>query len=157
VLFVECYTMYYTPGDAPEPGLRIPLGKAHVARAGSDVTLIAYSRAVNDCLAAAKALEAQGISAEVIDLRTVAPLDQDTILKSVAKTRRAVVVHEAVRPFGVGAEVSSIIHEHLFSDLKAPVQRVGSNFQPVPFTPPLETDFIYSQDEIVKTVLKIAG
>lgn len=152
VLFVECYPMYFTKGDAPEPGVRIPLGKARIAREGGDVTLIGYSRSVGDCLAVAETLANAGISAEVIDLRTVAPLDRETVLASVAKTRRAVVVHEAVKPFGVGAEISSLIHENLFADLKAPVQRIGSNFQPVPFSRPLEADYIYVKDDIIRAV-----
>lgn len=157
VLFIECYPMYFAQDVAPEPGLKIPLGKAHVARAGSDLTLIGYSRSVGDCLATAEQLANNGISAEVIDLRTVAPLDVETILASVTKTGRAVVVHEAVKPFGVGAEVSSLIHENIFASLKAPVQRVGSNFQPVPFSRPLEQDFIYSRDDIMQAVYKVLG
>ena len=157
VLFIECYPMYFTPDIAPTPGLKIPLGKAHVARAGSDITLIGYSRSVRDCHAIASKLADEGVSAEVIDLRTVSPLDQETILNSVAKTGRAVVVHEAVKPFGVGAEISSLIHENLFSQLKAPVQRIGSNFQPVPFSRPLEEDYIYSQTDILEAVKRTLG
>ena len=152
VIFVENCAIYYNLGEAPEEGLRIPLGKAHVARQGSDVSLICYGRAVGDALAVADTLAGMGISAEVVDLRTIAPFDRETILTSVAKTRRAVVVHESVKPFGVGAELSSVIHENLFGDLKAPVQRVGSNFQPVPFSKPLESDFIYSRDEVLAAV-----
>ncbi|SCW38631.1 pyruvate dehydrogenase E1 component beta subunit [Sphingobium faniae] len=157
VVFIETIPLYYVNGDAPEPGARIPLGKARIAREGTDVTLVAYGRAVNDCLMAAETLAKEGVSAEVIDLRTVAPLDMPTILNSVAKTRRAVVAHEAVKPFGVGAEISSQIHEELFSDLKASVQRVGSNFQPVPFSKPLETDFIYGQAQLLDAVRKTLG
>jgi pyruvate dehydrogenase E1 component beta subunit len=152
VIFIETIPLYFAIGDAPQPGLRIPLGKANVARTGSDVTLIGYGRSVGDCLAIAGDLAGQGISAEVLDLRTVAPLDKDAILASVAKTRRAVVVHEAVKPFGVGAEVSSLIHENLFGDLKAPVQRIGSTFCPVPFSKPLEAAYLYSKDEVMNAV-----
>ncbi|MET4898714.1 transketolase C-terminal domain-containing protein [Sphingomonadaceae bacterium jetA1] len=157
VIFVESIPLYYVSGPAPAPGQRIPLGKARIARAGTDVTLIGYGRSVNDLLMAAQALEQEGVAAEVIDLRTVAPFDAETILTSVAKTRRAVVVHEAVTPFGVGAEISARIHEELFSDLKAPVRRVGSNFQPVPFSKPLESDFLYSQAQIFGAVRKTLG
>lgn len=157
VIFIETIPLYYVNGDAPVPGARIPLGKANIVREGADVTMIAYGRAVNDCLMAAEALAQEGVSAEVIDLRTVAPLDIETVLNSVAKTRRAVVAHEAVKPFGVGAEISSQIHEELFGDLKAAVQRVGSNFQPVPFSKPLETDFIYGQKQLIDAVRKTLG
>ena len=158
VIFIETIPLYFAMGDAPVPGQRLALGKAHVAREGKDVTLIGYGRSVGDSLAIARELEAKGISAEVLDLRTVAPLDKEGILKSVAKTRRAVVVHEAVKPFGVGAEVSSLIHENLFGDLKAPVQRIGSTFCPVPFTKPLETGYLYSKDEVMAAVqLVMAG
>jgi len=155
VLFIETIPLYFVNGEAPVPGTRIPLGKAKLARVGADVTLVAYGRAVNDSLMAAETLAKEGISAEVLDLRTISPLDMEAILNSVAKTRRAVVIHEAVTPFGVGAEISSRIHEQLFSDLKAPVQRVGSNYQPVPFSKPLESDFIYGQSQIIDAVRKI--
>ena len=116
--------------------------EAHIAREGSDVTVISYSRIFNDCAAVAGKPAGEGIGVELIDLRTIAPLDMATILKSVAKTRRAVIVHEAVRNFGVGAEIASQIHEQLFGQLKAPVQRVGANHSPVPFAKPLETAFV---------------
>jgi acetoin:2,6-dichlorophenolindophenol oxidoreductase subunit beta len=100
---------------------------------------------------AAKLAE-EGIDCEVIDLRTVSPLDTETVLDSVKKTRRAVVVHEAVKSFGVGAEISARIHESLFRELKAPVQRVASNDSPVPFAKQLETAFLYSHADIEKAV-----
>src|SRR3546814_10249898 len=106
------------------------LGKAAVQREGTDLTIIGYGRPIADALAVAEKLAAEGISIEVVDLRTIAPFDAETVLNSVAKTRRAVIVHEAVKEFGVGAELSSRIHEELFSDLKAPVARVGSRFAP---------------------------
>ena len=106
-------------------------------------------------MAVAAELDKEGIKAEVIDLRTISPLDDETIFASVAKTGRAVIVHEAVRSFGVGAEISSRIHEQLFSDLKAPVQRVASSDSPVPFAAPLETAFLYSQAEIAEAAKKI--
>ena len=151
-LFIENMASYWTPGPMPERGTRVPLGKAAILRQGSDVTLIAHSRQVGDCLTVAKQLEASGISAEVIDLRTIAPLDDATILASVEKTGRAVIVHEAVKPFGIGAEISSRIHERLFSKLKAPVQRLGSAFCPVPFAKQLETAFAPGVAEIAATV-----
>lgn len=148
VIFVENTLLYFTQGDPPEPGKRIPLGLANVLRNGDDVTLIAYGSHVAPALAAGKMLEADGISAEIIDLRTVAPWDRTTVLTSVAKTGRAVVTHEAVRAFGVGAEISSVIHEELFSQLKAPVQRVGAPYCPVPYSRPLEVAFMQGPEAI---------
>jgi pyruvate/2-oxoglutarate/acetoin dehydrogenase E1 component len=137
-LFIENMPSYWTPGAPPQVGQRIPLGQAKVLREGSDVTLISYSRMVQDCATVAEKLAKEGIQVELIDLRTISPLDEACLLRSVAKTRRAVVVHEAVRRVGVGAEIAALLHEHLFGDLKAPVQRVGANHSPVPFSKTLE-------------------
>lgn len=153
-IFIENLPTYWNAGAAPERGTAIPLGRAHIARAGEHVTLISYSRTVQDALAVAEQLAAEDISVEVIDLRTIAPFDTETLLASVARTRRAVVLHEAVKPFGVGAEISSVIHEALFSDLAAPVQRVGSRFSPVPFSKPLETGFVPAHDQIKAAIRK---
>ncbi|MCY1300053.1 Pyruvate dehydrogenase E1 component subunit beta [compost metagenome] len=147
-LFVECMPLYWTPGPAPERGVKIPLGKAKVVREGSDVTVISYSKQVHEAKVVAEKLAKEGISVEVVDLRTISPLDTETVLASVAKTGRAVVVHEATRNFGVGAEVSSRIHEALFSQLRAPVGRVGAAFCAVPFSKPLEDAFLPSLADI---------
>ena len=141
-LFIENMPSYWTPGAPPQVGQRIPLGQAKVLREGSDVTLISYSRMVQDCAAVAEKLAKEGIHVELIDLRTISPLDEASLLRSVAKTRRAVVVHEAVRRFGVGAEIAALLHEHLFGDLKAPIQRVGANHSPVPFSKTLEAAYV---------------
>jgi pyruvate dehydrogenase E1 component beta subunit len=141
-LFIENMPSYWTPGTPPQVGQRIPLGQAKVLREGRDVTVISYSRMVQDCAAVADKLAREGIQVELIDLRTISPLDEASLLRSVAKTRRAVVVHEAVRRFGVGAEIAALLHEHLFGDLKAPVQRVGANHSPVPFSKTLETAYV---------------
>src|ERR1700730_7235460 len=151
-LFIEHMPSYWTPGPLPELGVRIPLGRAHVLKAGTDVTLISYSRTVSDCVAVANKCEADGINAEVVDLRTVAPYDAETVLKSVAKTRRAVRDHEAVKPFGVGAEIAARINEELFGQLLAKVERVGAYFAPVPFAKPLETAFVPTQARIEAAV-----
>ena len=156
-LFIENMPSYWTPGPAPEQGVRIPLGKAHVKRQGNDVTVISYSRTMNDCVAVADKLAKDGIDVELIDLRTIAPLDTNTILESVAKTRRAVIVHEAVKSFGVGAEISARINENLFGQLRAPIARIGAQECPVPFAKPLETAFVPGHAEIetaVRTTLK---
>ncbi len=152
VLFIEHFPSYWNPGEAPKRGVSIPLGKARRVQAGSDVTLIGYSRSMLDIPVVAKKLEAAGVSCEIIDLRTVSPLDMETILTSVKKTGRAVVVHEAVRSFGVGAEISARIHESLFRELKAPVERVASQDCPVPFAKQLETAFLYSHADIEAAV-----
>ncbi|KKA09989.1 pyruvate dehydrogenase [Pseudomonas ogarae] len=141
-MFIECLPLYWMPGPAPERGVKIPLGKAKVVREGTDVTVITYSKQVHDVSAVAEQLAKEGISVEVIDLRTISPLDTESLLTSVAKTGRAVVVHEATRNFGVGAEISSRIHEALFDQLKAPVGRVGSAFCAVPFSKPLEDAYL---------------
>ena len=156
-LFIENMPTYWNPGAMPEAGKRIPLGKANVVREGSDVTVISYSRIFNDCAAVAAKLGGEGISVELIDLRTISPLDQATLLKSVAKTRRAVVVHEAVRNFGVGAEIAALLHEHLFGDLKSPVQRVGANHSPVPFSKTLEMAFVPQQSTIEAAIRRALG
>jgi pyruvate/2-oxoglutarate/acetoin dehydrogenase E1 component len=151
-VFIENLPLYFAPGAEPERGVRIPLGQAKVVREGQDVSIITYSRQVFDALAVADKLAKEGTSVEVLDLRTVSPLDEKAILATVAKTRRAVVVHEATKNCGVGAEVSSRIHEALHGQLLAPVQRLGSAFCAVPFSKPLETAFVPSQDQIEAAV-----
>jgi len=151
-LVIENIAMYGVQGPALAPGTKVPLGKASIRRKGADVTVIAYGRALLNVEAVAAALAEEGIDVEVVDLRTIAPFDEETVLASVAKTNRAVIVHEAVKSFGAGAEISSRIHEELFGQLKRPVQRVGSKYSPVPFSPPLEQAFLYNQDEIRSAV-----
>jgi pyruvate/2-oxoglutarate/acetoin dehydrogenase E1 component len=152
VIFVEKKEIYGMRGPLLPPGTRIPLGQANVARSGEHATIIAYGGAVTDSLAVADSLSEDGVSVEVIDLRTISPWDRTTVLRSVARTKRAVVVHEAVRQFGVGAEISSVINEELFDDLVAPVERVASKNLPVPFSAPLERAFLYSQADITDAV-----
>lgn len=146
----------------PEEPYSIPLGVANVLRQGSDVTVVAYARMANEALSAAETLSAEGIECEVIDPRTLQPLDLDTIVESVKKTNRAVVVHEAVRFAGLGAEIAAEIQESAFDYLDAPVFRVGAPFSPVPFSPALEQHYIPDAARIatdVRTVLqrRIAG
>jgi acetoin:2,6-dichlorophenolindophenol oxidoreductase subunit beta len=155
VLFIEQMMMYWNPAHAglvPDGDVRIPFGQAAVRREGSDVTLISYGLQVSLCLKAAEQLAEQGVSAEVIDLRTLVPLDEATVMASVAKTGRAVVVHEAVTRCGFGAELSSRIHEELFGQLKAPVQRVGGANTPVPYASNLEADFLPQVADILAAV-----
>jgi acetoin:2,6-dichlorophenolindophenol oxidoreductase subunit beta len=152
VIFVEHMGSYWAPGPMPQRGEAIPLGKAKIVQEGKDVTLIGYSRSMIDLHGVMGKLAKENVSAELIDLRTVSPLDMETVLTSVKKTGRAVIVHEACRSFGVGAELSARIHESLHAELKAPVQRVASKDIPVPFAKHLETAYLYSQSDILNAV-----
>jgi pyruvate/2-oxoglutarate/acetoin dehydrogenase E1 component len=151
-LFIEDGLTRALTGPAPPPGHRVPLGKAHIARSGSDVSVIGYGRPLRDTLVIAERLAQEGIQVEVVDLRTVSPLDTDSILQSVAKTRRAVVVHEAPRSFGVGAEVAARVQEHLYGQLAAPVLRVASRDVTVPFAKVLETEYLSKPTEIESAI-----
>jgi pyruvate dehydrogenase E1 component beta subunit len=129
-------------GIVPEENYAIPLGTAHIARPGKDVTVVAYGRMLNESLAAAEELAKEGIDCEVIDPRTLQPLDTATIVASVRRTNRAIVVHEAVRFGGLGAEITAQIQEEAFDHLDAPVARVAAPFSPVPFSPVLERHYL---------------
>jgi acetoin:2,6-dichlorophenolindophenol oxidoreductase subunit beta len=152
VIFIENILMYGNKGPAPERGYRVPLSKAAVAREGGDCTLITYGRTVLDAMDVAGQLADEGISVEVIDLRTIAPFDEAAVLASVAKTGRAVVLHEAVKAFGTGAEISARIQEKAFNALKAPVQRVGGAFSAVPMASALEQVWVPTKDGIKDAV-----
>jgi pyruvate/2-oxoglutarate/acetoin dehydrogenase E1 component len=157
VIFIENMPSYWTPGPAPEAGVRIALRQAHIVRPGSDVTVIGYSRILNDCVAVAEKLAGEKIGVEVVDLRTIAPLDFETILTSVSKTRRAVIVHEAITAFGIGAEIAARLHRELFGKLAAPIERVGAPYCAVPFSKPLETAFVPSQARIEAAIRATLG
>lgn len=146
-LFVEPLGIYWVPGSAPQRHSFVPLGQANIVQRGTDVSVITYGRQVNDVLSVVAKLRGE-ISVDVIDLRTVAPFDEAAVLESVARTGRAVIVHEAVKDFGVGAEISARINEKLFGRLKSPVVRVCGKFAPVPFSQPLEAAFMPSPQEI---------
>lgn len=152
VIFIENRLLYGRKGPRPDPEALVPLGKAAVRRPGTDVTLVSYSRMVNDCLAAAEQLAADGISVEVIDLRTIAPLDYETVLGSLAKTNRLVIAHEAVTPFGVGAELAAAAVREGFWTLDAPVIRVGAEATPAPYSPSLERAWLPGVDRIAAAV-----
>ncbi len=152
VLFLEHKALYRTRGDVAEGYYTTPLGKAAIAREGTDITVVATMRMVPMALAAADELEAEGISVEVIDLRTIRPYDAETILESVAKTGRAVVANEAPKIGGLGAELSARIHEECFYDLKAPVGRVDGLDTPIPFSVPLEHEILPDQTNIVSAI-----
>ena len=129
-------------GVVPEGRYQLQLGVANIARQGSDVTVVSWGKTTNDSLAAADQLASEGTSCEVVDLRTLSPLDIDTVVASVRKTNRVVVAHEAVRFGGFGAEVAAQIQEHAFDYLDAPVGRVAAPFTPIPFTPALENIYL---------------
>ena len=137
VLFIEHKRLYAMKEHLPADAAAIPLGRARVAREGSDVTVIAYSAMVRTALEAAQQLAQEGVSVEVIDLRTLAPLDIETLVRSVTKTRRVVIAHEAVECGGVGAEVAARLGAAAFDELDAPIMRVGCPFAPIPFAPEL--------------------
>jgi pyruvate dehydrogenase E1 component beta subunit len=138
--------------EVPDDLAPIPLGKAKIVQEGNDVTLIAYSAMVLAAQKAAEKLKEEGVSVELIDLRTVAPWDREAVLSSVRKTGRAIVVHEAIRTHGVGAEIAATIQEELFGHLKAPVRRLGAPYSPVPFSKPLETAYLVQPEDVVEAV-----
>ena len=139
-------------GEVPEEPYEIPLGTAKVTREGSDVTVVAWGRMANEALDVAERLAADGIDVEVIDPRTLQPLDTETIVASVRKTNRAVIVHEAVRFGGLGAEVAAQIQELAFDHLDAPVGRIAAPFSPVPFSPALEQHYLPSAERITEGI-----
>ncbi|MEM2464384.1 MAG: dehydrogenase E1 component subunit alpha/beta [Candidatus Bathyarchaeia archaeon] len=156
VIFFEHKMMYGLRGRIPTGEYMVPLGKADIKREGDDVTIIATGLMVHKALAAAEILEKRNISVEVIDPRTLLPLDEDTILSSVKKTGKIVIVHEAPVTGGFGAEVAALIAEKALGYLDAPIVRVGAPFTPVPFSPPLEKFYIPDENKIMEAVLRIS-
>ena len=144
-------------GPVPEDAYEVPIGEASVVREGTDLTLVAYSRMTHEALKAADALAAEGLEAEVIDLRSLQPMDTETVVRSVRKTHRAVVVHEAVRFAGLGGEIAAQIQELAFDDLDAPVARVGAPFSPVPFSSVLEQTYLPNAEKIVAETRSLVG
>ncbi|MHB1653588.1 MAG: alpha-ketoacid dehydrogenase subunit beta [Desulfitobacteriaceae bacterium] len=153
VLFFEHKALYVTKGEVPDdPEFSIPFGKANVVKEGKDVTIIASLLYVSKALSVAEKLQAQGINAEIIDPRTLVPFDKDTIVNSVKKTGRAVVVHEAHKTCGVGAEISAMITEEAFKYLDAPVLRLGAKACPLPFNLALENAVVPQEEDIITAV-----
>lgn len=152
VIYFENKILFKQKGMVPDGEYTVPIGKANVVRSGSDVTIVSYSIMMNTVLKAAEYLEKDGISAEVVDLRTISPIDKETILNSVAKTKRLVVAHEAVKQGGVGAEISAIVAEEAIDSLDAPILRFGAPFVPIPFAPTLEKGVRVSAEDIVNGV-----
>jgi pyruvate dehydrogenase E1 component beta subunit len=157
IIFFEHRLLYPVKGDVPEEIEPIPLGKARTIREGTDVTVIAIGPLVHRALDAAKQAEEEGISVEVIDPRTLQPLDEDAIVASVKKTNRAVVAHEAVTRMGFGAEVTSVLQYQAFDYLDAPIERVGAKFAPLAFAPVMEQFIIPHAADVLAAIKRTVG
>jgi 2-oxoisovalerate dehydrogenase E1 component beta subunit len=156
VLYFEHKFLYRRIKDeVPDDDYIVPIGKAAVRREGTDLSIITFGAMVYTALEAAKTLAEQGIQAEVIDLRSLAPLDRDAILESVAKTSRVLLLHEATLTGGIGGELAAIIGEHAFEYLDAPIMRVASLDSPVPYAPTLEAAFLPSAAKVVQAAKKL--
>jgi pyruvate dehydrogenase E1 component beta subunit len=158
VIFTENPGLYATKGEVPidDPNFTVPFGKARIVKEGKDLSLVAYSRMVNVCLAAAEELAKDGIDAEVVDVRSLLPLDTETIYQSVSKTHRAVVVYEDWKSGGFGAEIAARIGEDCFDQLDAPVSRVGGLNVPMPYSRPLELQCVPNEKDVVEAVRKLS-
>jgi len=152
VLFFEHRTLYPLKGEVPDELEPIPLGKARIHREGEDVTVVATGRLVHDALKAAEDAEQEGISVEVVDPRTLLPLDEETIVASVRKTTRAVTAHEAVTRGGFGAELAAVIQHGAFDYLDAPIERVGAKFAPLPFAPVMEEYVVPHAADVLEAI-----
>ncbi len=156
VMFLEQKKLYRTKGEVPEEDYAIPLGLADVKKEGGDVTIVTYGKMAGYSLDAAQELQAEGISAEVIDLRSLVPLDIDTVITSVKKTKRLIIVHEAVKFCGFGAEVAGqIADSEAFYYLDAPIKRLGALSVPIPFNPTLEREVGPTKEKIVDAIKEI--
>jgi pyruvate/2-oxoglutarate/acetoin dehydrogenase E1 component len=156
VIFYEHKLLYRTKGDVPEGQYSIPLGKADIKREGSDVTIVATAIMVHKALSAAIELEKEGISVEVVDPRTLVPLDEETIINSVKKTGKLLVVHEAVKRGGFGGEIASMVAEsEAFDYLDAPIKRLGGLAVPIPYNPILEKAAVPQEADIIKAVKEL--
>jgi len=157
VVFLEHKMLYEMEGEVAEGDYTIPLGVAQIKREGKDVTIVATAQMVHVSLGAAEKLAAEGISVEVLDPRTLSPLDEEAILQSVRKTHRLVIVHEEVKFAGSGAEIAALAAEKAFDYLDAPIIRVAAPFTPVPFSPALEKEFIPSEEKVIQAVRTVMG
>jgi len=157
VIFLEHEMLYGTKGEVPEGECTLPIGVADVKRTGTQVSLISYSRMLISCMTAADRLSQEGIDVEVVDIRTLRPLDEETIVNSVKKTHRAIIVEEDWKSVGMGAEIESRIVNGAFDYLDAPVERIATAEVPMPYSKPLEKMAIPSVEDIVSEVRKIVG
>jgi pyruvate dehydrogenase E1 component beta subunit len=155
VVFVENKTLYFLREE--ERRKEVPIGRAEVVRPGRDVTVVALSRLVHEALAAAEELAGEGIDVEVVDPRTLVPLDVDTIVESVSRTHRLVVAHEAVAHGGFGAEIAAQVQAAAFDELDAPIERIGAPFAPVPFSPPLEDSYLPGRQALCSTIRNLVS
>ncbi|HEY1826744.1 MAG TPA: pyruvate dehydrogenase complex E1 component subunit beta [Acidimicrobiales bacterium] len=156
VVFIENRLLYGSKGPQPPVDYLVPLGRSIVIRPGADITVVSVSRMVHEALAAADELASEGIDVEVIDLRTVAPLDLDPVLASVHKTGRLLIAHEAVVPFGVGAEIAATAAREAFWDLDAPIERIGAAATPPPYAPSLEKAWLPDRQVIAERIRQLA-
>ena len=154
VVFFEHRTLYGIKEDVAEELEPIPLGKGRVVRPGTDVTVVAMGPLVHRSLAAAEEAAEEGISVEIVDPRTLQPLDDDLLVESVKKTNRAIVAHEAVTRMGFGAEVTAVLQEKAFDWLDAPIERVGSRFAPLPFAPVMESYVIPHKEDVLDAIYR---
>ena len=157
VVFFEHRLLYPVKGEVPDEIVPIPLGKARTIREGTDVTVIAIGPLVHRALQAAQVAAEEGISVEVIDPRTLQPLDEDALVASVKKTNRAVVAHEAVTRMGFGAEVAAVLQYKAFDYLDAPIERVGARFTPLAFAPVMENFVIPDADDVLAAIKRTLG
>jgi pyruvate/2-oxoglutarate/acetoin dehydrogenase E1 component len=157
VIFLEAMRCFFVPGFVPEGDYRVPLGKAAIARPGKDLTIISYSWMMQEALAAAGMLEQMGIDAEVLDLRSIVPLDIDGVMASVGRTGRALIAHAAIEFGGFGGELAAILQQRLWGALKGPVERLGARYSPVPFAQGLESRHFPDAAQIVTRVQAMMG
>ncbi|UCH22512.1 MAG: alpha-ketoacid dehydrogenase subunit beta [Deltaproteobacteria bacterium] len=155
VIFIEHKLLYMSKGEVPEEEYLLPLGRADIKKKGDHVTLITYSNMTLKCLEAAELMGKEGISVEVVDLRTLTPLDKETVLESARKTGRVIVVHEACKRGGVGGDIASMIMEEAYDDLDGPVMRIAGKNTPIPYNIGIEKASVPSVEEIVEGVLEI--
>jgi 2-oxoisovalerate dehydrogenase E1 component len=157
VVFIENRLLYGMKGPMPPADHLVPIGRSAVVRPGTDVTVVSVSRMVHETMAAAEELSEEGISVEVVDLRTVAPLDITPVLDSLHKTSRILIAHEAVVPFGIGAEIAATVAREGFWDLDAPIERVGASSTPPPYAPELERAWLPGRQEIAAAIRRLAA
>jgi pyruvate dehydrogenase E1 component beta subunit len=155
VMFIESATLYQIRGEVPEDEDLIPIGKSKVQRSGKDVTVVTYSKMLETSMKAADTLAQEGIQAEIVDLRTLRPLDMEPVIASFKKTNRAVIVEEGWRSYGVGAEVASRIYEEAFDYLDAPIQRVAQKEVPLPYNRALEQYALPQVEDVIKAVKEV--
>lgn len=155
VIVVENKSLYATKGDLPDPPATVPIGKASTIRTGRDVTLVTYGAAAKTALEAAGLAAKDGVEAEVVDLRSLQPWDEQTVVESLSRTHRLVVAHEAVEAFGIGAEIAARMADVGFDELDGPIVRVGAPFMPVPFAKPLEERYRPDAARIVAAIRRV--